>query len=270
MAHRLAVVLACSLMCGCPPSAPGPTVEPDDAGASEASDRPARTPIEPSPEAQAIVDAADRTADDRKTDERRRPAELLTFLKVEPGMKVADLAAGGGYTTELLVRAVGPEGTVFAQNNAYTLDRFVKESWPARLEREIMRAVVRVDAEFDAPLPPEATALDLVTIVFSYHDVIAQGHDPARLNEAVFEALAPGGRYVVLDHAAVPGTPASEAQTLHRIDEALVLEQVLAAGFEQGRHSDFLRDLADDRTAVSFKIGFETDRFALEFIKPKS
>lgn len=251
-----------------------PSTTPPDEGSAAAEapsvdpDRAQRVPITPSPEAQAIVDAADRTEADRKTDARRRPAELLTFLEVGPGMKVADLAAGGGYTTELLVRAVGQQGTVFAQNNAFTLERFVKESWPARLEREVMANVVRVDAEYDAPLPPEATGLDLVTIVFSYHDIIAQGHDPAPFNAAVFAALAPGGRYVILDHSAAPGTPASEAKALHRIDEAVVVEQVLAAGFTQGRTSDFLRDPSDDLSAVSYEIGFETDRFALEFVKP--
>ncbi len=268
------LVVASSLWAGCSSTAAtGPTAEPEGGApagevAAGEDDRLARVAITPSEGAQGIVAADDRTDDDRKSDERRRPAELLTFLSVEPGMKVADLAAGGGYTTELLVRSVGPKGKVFAQNNAYTLERFVKESWPARLEREVMGGVVRVDAEYEAPLPPEATGLDLVTIVFSYHDVIAQGHDPAVLNAAVFEALAPGGRYVVIDHSAVAGTPASEAKTLHRIDEALVVEQVVAAGFERGRTSDFLRDPSDDLTAVSYKIGFQTDRFVLEFIKP--
>lgn len=268
------LVVASSLWVGCSSTAAtGPTAEPEGGApvgdAAPVQDgRISRAAIAPSEGAQGIVAAADRTADDRESDERRRPAELLTFLSVEPGMKVADLAAGGGYTTELLVRSVGPEGTVFAQNNAYSLERFVKESWPQRLEREVMRGVVRVDAEYDAPLPPEATGLDLVTIVFSYHDVIAQGHEPAVLNAAVFAALAPGGRYVVIDHSAVAGTPASEAKTLHRIDEAIVVEQVMAAGFERGRTSDFLRDPSDDLNAVSYKVGFRTDRFVLEFIKP--
>ena len=233
------------------------------------SERPERAPITPSAEAQAIVDAADRPEGDRKTDPRRRPAELLTFLGIEPGMKVGDLMAGGGYTTELLSRAVGPTGVVFAQNNAFARENIVKGGLAKRLEREAVANVIEVHAEMEDPLP-EAKELDLVTIVFSYHDVVTLGGDVDAMNRAIFAALAPGGRYVVLDHSAAAGTDAAGVKKLHRLDEAMVVEQVTAAGFELGRSSDFLRDPSDDRSAPAFRNGFQTDRFALEFIKPRS
>ncbi len=226
------------------------------------------TPITPSVEARAVVESADRTAEDRETDARRRPAELLTFMDVKSGMKVADLAAGGGYTTELLVRAVGEEGIVYAQNNAHTLEKFVKDSWPQRLARPVNQRVVRLDREFEDPFPPTLAGLDLVTIVFSYHDVVAQGGDVNQLNTKVFAVLRPGGHYVVLDHSAPAGTGTQTTEDLHRIDDKAVVGQIVAAGFELAESSDFLRDPSDGLDTQVWTVGFVTDRFALKFVKP--
>src|SRR5262249_56163562 len=96
-----------------------------------------------------VVSAPDRTADDRALDAGRKPAELLAFAGIRPGMRVAELGTAGGYTTELLARAVGPTGTVYAQNNRLILDRFAEKPWSARLTRPVMANVVRVDREFD-------------------------------------------------------------------------------------------------------------------------
>lgn len=257
------------------------TTEPASAGGADSSEAVATAPvataptaraeraaITPSVDAQSIVDATDRPQSDRKVDTRRRSAEMLTFIGVQPGMKVADLMAGGGHTTELLARAVGPQGVVYAQNNAFAMENIVKDGLAERLKREVVANVVPIEAELDAPLPKDATGLDLVTIVFSYHDAVILGTDVAVLNKAVYDALAPGGRFIVVDHAAPAGTPLTETEALHRLDEAIVVEQVTAAGFESGRKSDFLRNPSDDLTAPAFRIGFETDRFALEFIKP--
>ena len=218
---------------------------------------------------QAIVDAPDRTLEDRQADARRHPVELLEFLGISSGARVADLAAGAGYTTELLARAVGPSGVVYAQNDASTIEKYVSESWPKRLAREADRNVVRMDREFDAPFSPEARDLSLVTLLFSYHDVIAAEHDRGKLNAAVFAALKPGGFYVVADHRAAPGTGVDTARTLHRIDEAIVREEIEAVGFSFVESGEFLRNPTDDATEPSFKRGFDTDRFILEFKKPE-
>jgi len=219
---------------------------------------------------QSIVAAPDRTDEDRQTDARRHPEELLAFLGVKPGERVADLAAGSGYSTELLARAVGPSGVVYAQNDRQTLEKFVSESWPKRLARESMRGVVRLDREFDAPLSPEAKDLDLVTLFFSYHDVIVRGVDRSALNGAVFQALRPGGLYVVADHQAPPGSGIAAASSLHRIEEKIVRQEIEAAGFSFVESADFLEDPSDDGTAPSFAREFRTDRFILKFRKPEA
>lgn len=272
----LTLVTSLTMGAGCgapsvaPETAPAPTAE---ATAPPPPPEPVTVRVDPAPGpvselAKKIVDAEDRSEEDRKVDARRHPAELLTFLGVKPGMKVADLGAGGGYTTELLARAVGDEGVVWGQNNQYSLEKFHPDDWPARIALPVNARVVRVDREYDDPLPEMAKDLDLVTILFSYHDVIAQGHDPAKLNAAVFRALKPGGSYVIADHTARTGTGVEAAKDLHRIDEALVREQVLAAGFRFSDEAQFLRDPEDQLGKKSFEIGFETDRFLLKFFKP--
>src|SRR5207248_6339744 len=167
---------------------------------------------------QSIVDAPDRTPEDRALDAGRKPAETLAFVQLSPGMHVAELGAGAGYTTELLARAVAPNGVVYAQNPDIFIQRFLKTSWPARLSRPVMKDVVRVDREFEDPLPPEAKNLDLVLINVIYHDISYMNVDRDKMNKAIFEALKPGGAYVVIDSSAKEGTGTSEEQSLHRID----------------------------------------------------
>lgn len=227
----------------------------------------------PSAMPRAIVDAPDRSADDRALDAGRRPAELLTFIGVRPGMRVAELGAGGGYTTELLARAVGPIGAVYAQNSRFILERFADKPWSARLAKPVMRNVVRVDRPFDDPLPPEARDLDAVVIVLFYHDTVWMGVDREAMNRAVYRALKPGGKFVIVDHSGKPGSDARETQTLHRIEESTVRAEVLRVGFDVAAEGAFLRNPDDTRdwsaspSAAGARRG-TSDRFVLAFVKP--
>ena len=211
----------------------------------------------------AVVTATDRTAADRALDAGRRPEALLRFIDVRRGMHVAELGAGGGYTTELLARSVGENGVVYAQNSQFILDRFAAKSWAERLARPAMRNVVRLDRDFDDPLPQEVHDLDRVWM----------NVDRRRMNDAVFRALRPGGLYVVIDHSARPGAGYAEVRTLHRIEEVAVRREVEEAGFRLARESDFLRNPTDPRdwndspSAAGERRG-TSDRFALAFVKP--
>ena len=216
-----------------------------------------------------LLRAEDRTAEDRKEDETRKPLDLLRFLGVKPGWKVADLGAGGGYTTEILVRAVGPTGKVYAQNTQQIIEKFVPKEWPARLARPVNKAVVPVVRPFDDPLPPEAKELDLVMMGFIYHDTVWLGTDRAAMNRKIFEALKPGGRYVILDHAGRDGSGTGETKTLHRIEEKVVVEEAEKAGFKLEKKGDFLRNPEDKRDGNVFgPLRGKTDRFVLSFVKP--
>jgi predicted methyltransferase len=222
--------------------------------------------------AQSVVDAPDRDAADRELDWARHPGDLLVFFDIRPGMRVAELGAGGGYTTELLARAVGPQGRVWGQNTRFILERFAEKPWSARLAKPVMQNVVRVDRPFDDPLPPEAHDLDAALIVLFYHDTVWMGVDRAAMNAAVWKALKPGGLYGIIDHSGRPGTGTSEAQSLHRIEEVVVRREVEQAGFRLAREDDFLRDPADTRDwnasprAAGERRG-RSDRFVLAFTK---
>lgn len=240
---------------------------------SQAAASPAQLAPGPLAAAKAIVDAPDRTAEDHALDPGRHPAEMLAFLGAGPGMNVGEIGAGGGYTTELLARAVAP-GKVFAQNAPEWIKRFLEKPWGERLQRAATKNVVRVDREFVDPFPPEAKDLDLVLINVIYHDVVNQGFDRDRMNAAVFRALKPGGAYVVIDSAAKAGTGLSAAKELHRIDEAAVRAEVEKAGFKLDSEASFLRNPADTRdwNASPREAGARrgtSDRFALRFVKPR-
>jgi len=221
----------------------------------------------------AVVDAPDRTAADRALDAGRHPAETLAFFGIKPGMRVAEIGAAGGYTSELLARTVGPTGVVYAQNSPAILKRFAEEPWSARLATPPMKNVVRVDREFDDPLPPEARNLDAVLIILFYHDTVWLGADRGKMNRAVYDALRPGGIYGIIDHSARPGTGTADVQTLHRIDEPTVVQEVTAAGFQFVGDARFLRNPADPRDwndsprAAADQRG-TSDRFVLKFVKP--
>lgn len=227
----------------------------------------------PTPELRAIVDAPDRDPADRSLDGGRKPAELLTFIGLKPGMKVAELGATRGYTTELLARAVGPSGVVYGQNNPWMLEKFAQKPWSERLAKPVNKNVVSVTREFDDPLPPEAKDLDAVVCILLYHDTVWLKADRDKMNAAVFRALKPGGVYVVVDHSARAGAGASEANTTHRIEESFVKSEIEKAGFRLAEEGGFYREPSDARdwnpspNVAGARRG-HSDRFALKFVKP--
>jgi len=234
--------------------------------------RPPATHVPVPPAVQALVDAADRSEDDKKLDAGRHPGELLAFLGLKPGDRVAELGAGGGYTTELLARAVGPRGRVWGVNNAFIM-KFAEKPWGERLKKPGLKNVVRVDKEFDAPLPPDAKSLDAVVINLFYHDTVWMGVDRDKMNKAIFDSLRRGGQYVIVDHSAPEGSGTEDVKTTHRIDELFVLRDVERVGFHHAGSADFLRNQADtrdwnDSPRESGERRGTSDRFVLRFIKP--
>ncbi len=223
---------------------------------------------------ESIVSDPTRSTADRALDQGRHPAELLEFYGVKPGMRVAELAAGGGYTAELLARTVGPSGKVFGQNSPFILKRFAEGPWTERLKGPAMKQVERVDSEMDAPLVGHQSDLDAVFMILFYHDTVWFGTERARMNEAIFAALKPGGFFGVVDHSAASGAGVSQAKSLHRIEESALIEEVTAAGFVLEKSGNFLRNPDDQRdwSASPSQAGErrgESDRFALLFRKPQ-
>jgi predicted methyltransferase len=215
----------------------------------------------------AVVASPDRSEADRQTDQRRNPELLLGFTGVRPGMRVLDMGAGAGYSTELLARAVGSGGTVYAQDSQAVSPR-AKERFDERAKTPAMRNVVRVLRDYDDPVPPGVRDLDLITFFFAYHDTAFMSVDRAKMNRGLFEALKPGGSLVIADHSAQAGAGINVAKSLHRIEEATLRREVEAAGFRLAAEGDFLRHREDPRDSIVFRPKVPVDEFVLKFVRP--
>jgi len=243
--------------------------------AQPASAMPEQPPIPADQIPKYVTDAVNspaRPEADRALDAGRNPTQVLVFFGIKPGMKVADLFAGGGYTSELLALVVGPDGKVYSQNMPFP-PRFakVKVAYDARMKSPAMMNVVAVQQRFGSPdlLPVPPGSLDAVIIYENYHDLVGQNLSPENVDALVFKALKPGGEYCVVDHSAAKGSGARDAATLHRIDEDYEVAQIEKAGFKLAAASSALRHRDDDRTWNVFKKRGQTDRFMLKFVKPE-
>ena len=222
----------------------------------------------------AIGDPA-RPDTDTKRDADRKPAEMLAFAGVKPGMRVMDIMPGGGYFTRLFAKAVGPKGYVYAFQPV-ELDEFFKHKGPGpgpqvdALASEYPNLTV-MHAPIGKLVAPEQ--LDVVWTSQNYHDLKNEPFGPdetAQVNKAIYNALRPGGLYIVLDHSAEKASGIRDTHTLHRIDEAVVKQEVEAAGFKLIGESNALRNKNDPRTALVFdeSIRGHTDQFILKFRTP--
>jgi predicted methyltransferase len=281
---RIAVALAFVVSAGaaaCSSKSSGPAATGSGSATGSASAAPTPTPPPPpytpaadvpAPIKDAIA-ATDRSDADRALDAGRKPGEVLAFFHVAPGQKIGELFAGGGYTTELMARTVGPSGVLYAQNTTEILDKFARKPWTARAAKPVMKPVVSVERPMDDPLPPEAKDLDAVITILNYHDTVNMKIDRAKMNAAVFAALKQGGVYGVVDSSAADGSGTRDTDTLHRIDRAVVVEEVTKAGFKLDDESQVLRNPSDPRDwnssprAAGDKRG-TSDRFVLRFVKP--
>jgi predicted methyltransferase len=256
----LATILTLTSCIKSPPTEAPPVVE-------------ARAGLVITPLAKAVVAASDRTDEDRALDGGRHPEALLSYFEIEPGMRIGDMFSGGGYTVELLARAVGDAGAVYGVNSPFFLERFAEGPWSTRLERPVNANVSRLDREFDNQLPEDVRNLDRVFSVLVYHDFVWQGTDRAAMNQNIFEALRPGGIYAIVDHSAAEGAAGTVTETLHRVEQSLVRAEIEAAGFAYVGEADFLRAPDDTRDwsasprAAGDRRGTR-DRFVMSFVKP--
>ncbi len=223
---------------------------------------------EPAINYEAIIAAPERSDADRKNDIRRKAAQLLAFTGVRPGMKVLDLATGGGYSTELMARSVGPSGVVYGQDGPNGPPGGLK-AYAARANSPAMKGVIRLIRPFDDPVPAEVRDLDMITFFFEYHEMPKAGINFEKMNRRLFEILKPGGVLVVADHSAQAGSGGEVAPTLHRIEESFVRKHLEAAGFRLIGEGNFLRNPADKRDITVFKNPVPNDEFVLKFQKPR-
>jgi predicted methyltransferase len=219
------------------------------------------------PDYAALLSAPDRSDADHAADKRRDPKPFLEFARLRPGMKVLDMGASGGYSSELIARAVSPGGTVYAQNPPDLPDK-PKATFEARLNTPATGNVVPDIRPFDDPLPPDIRDFDLITFLFFYHDTTYMKVDRAEMDRKLLGALKPGGFLIVADHSALSGQGISVAKTLHRIDEATLREELEAAGFHLAGEGNFWRNPNDPHDFPSYRPTVPVDDFVLKFEKP--
>lgn len=219
------------------------------------------------PDYAAIVAAPDRSDEDRKLDTNRAPAQWLAFIGAKPDMKVLDIFAVYGWKADLLARAVAPSGKVYAQNSEAGYAR-VKDRLEARLKTPAGANIVSVVRPFEDPAPEGMHDFDIVEFFYAYHDITYLGVDRPKMLKSFYDALKPGGLFVMGDYSAKPGAGTSVVQTLHRSDEALVTSEIEAAGFKLVDHGDFLRVPADARDTHSHSSAQPVDIYVLKFRKP--
>jgi predicted methyltransferase len=240
-----------------------------------ATENAAPAPVEISADAAHITAAvADlrRPAEDVARDAARHAAETLAFARIAPGARVADMLPGGGYFTRLFAVAVGEQGRV------YPVIR------PDGVAGEYETPILAVAAQYPnatmARTPYDALAfpepLDVLFTAQNYHDMGIASYnlgDRNAMNRTAFAALKPGGVYVVIDHSAIAGAPLETVEdgALHRIDQALVRQEIEAAGFVFDGEAEFLRNSEDARTLSVFDetIRGRTDQFVMRFRKPE-
>jgi len=228
--------------------------------------------------ARSAIDApvadSQRPQADRTRHAARKPAHCLAFAGLKPGDHVVELLPGGGYFTRIFSVAVGATGHVFAVAQPKSPSAPADAPEPAARVRAIaadahygnVGVVVQRLSQANLPHP-----VDLVWTSQNYHDLHNLADlDIVTFNKAVFDALKPGGIYIVLDHAAEAGSGARDTKTLHRIDADAVKKEVLAAGFELVGQSDMLRNPADPHTLSVFdaSIRGKTDQFLIKFRRP--
>jgi predicted methyltransferase len=222
----------------------------------------------------AVADKGRPDADTQR-DAARKPAEMLEFAGVKPGQTVVDLLPGGGYFTRLFSKAVGAKGMVYAVSNPPRPSQDPSKPAPTpaidTLAADPAYANVKsihqpLQAGLSVPTPA-----DMIWTSQNYHDVKnISGVDMLAFDKAIYNSLKPGGVFIVLDHVANPGDPNS-TKTLHRIDPAVVKQEVTAAGFKYEGESTVLKNPADDHTK-GIRDGFtqgQTDQFVYKFRKPK-
>ncbi|WP_295637252.1 methyltransferase [Novosphingobium sp.] len=217
-----------------------------------------------------MLDAA-RPAPDKALDTTRHPAEILAFLKIRKGDTVADVWPGD-YWDRLFAGAVGPKGKVYAAHlaEADTAEKVTTPPAGSKPLADHPNVVVTVTTANAFTLPGKA---DVIWIRQSYHDLYDKFMGPSDVpafNKAVFRALKPGGRFVIVDHTAPAGSKLAATDTTHRIDPEVVKADMAAAGFKFVGESNALRNPADPLTGGVFDAGVKgrTDQFIYVFRRP--
>ena len=230
----------------------------------------------PADVAAAVAATANRSEDNVKLDEGRKPAEVLSFLGLKTGMQAIDMFGGNRYWAEIMAPAVGPKGYVTVWEPSQFYDKEGADKFAAFQQKTPNTHLVVTP--FEALTLP-ANAYDFMMINLNYHDVYWESAkygvvrmEPEAFLKTVYASMKPGGIVGVIDHVGNPGDTRETVEKFHRIDPAVVKADFEKAGFKLEGESDILRNPADDHSLLVFnpQIRGKTDRFIYKFRKPAS
>lgn len=215
----------------------------------------------------AAVASSDRAEAMKARDGGRKPAEVFALSGIKPGDRVLEFGSFGWYDTTIISGIVGPKGRVFMYDLPYMQAR-TEEAGKAFTAAH-KNAEHKVGKFDDLALPK---GVDLAVFDMYYHDLKGKEVDTLKLNKAVFAALKPGGRVLVVDHRAEPGSGWRDSTTIHRMDTAAIVDEMKAAGFVLAVNSALFANPADDKSKRVFEPTLRggTDRSLFVFVKPKA
>lgn len=224
---------------------------------------------------QDAVDKPGRSSADRQRDERDKPADVLRFAGIQPGMVVADVFGASGYYSELLAGIVGPAGRVLLINNAPYV-RFAGPELAARLADNRLPNV-QASVVPNADLGLAENSLDAALLVMTLHDLFYENLEQGweQIDRQAFfgqlkRALKPGAVLLVTDHAAAAGSGAEDAKRLHRLEEVHGRRELESHSFVFDGAYEGLRAPSDTLELLVFdpKIRGKTDRWVHRYRSP--
>jgi predicted methyltransferase len=223
----------------------------------------------------AVAATANRSADNVKLDEGRKPAQVLQFLGLQSGMQAIDLFGGNRYWAEIMAPAVGPKGHVTVWEPTQFYDKDSQEKFAAFQQKTPNTHLIV--SPFEA-MALDGNAYDFMMINLNYHDVYWESAkygvkrmEPDAFLKTVYDSMKPGGIVGVIDHVGNAGDTRETVEKYHRIDPAVVKADFERAGFRLEGESDLLRHPADNHSLLVFnpEIRGKTDRFVYKFRKPE-
>jgi predicted methyltransferase len=229
-------------------------------------------PVEIPHYVKAAVDDSSRPEKDRDRDVNRKPELVIAFAGIKPGLRVGELMPGGGYFTRIFCRILGPKGHLYtiAINPVVKRDPPPPDAGAATAVPDRCTNITAQSADAAAFALPGG--LDVVWTSENYHDLhnaFFGKPDMKAFDTVIFNALKPGGVFIVEDHVAAAGSGARDTETLHRIDPELVKQEVTRVGFKFEAASDALHNGDDTHDAKVFELKGRSDKFLLKFRKPR-
>ena len=204
----------------------------------------------------------DRAEEDAARDEARKPVQVVEFIGIETGMTVLDVASSTGWYAEVLAAAVGPEGTVIAQNSSRFAERVAADQ-ALKIARYPNIHAITADTSEGYGVDGQA---DAAWVGLNLHDAVNNSWENGQQYlGAIYDALKPGGVASIIDHE---GSVGMDNAALHRIDVGTAIKAIEEAGFIVEAQSYVLNNPADDHTLHQNEMNRNSDRFVLKARKP--